>query len=628
MKTSIRLFLIAFIILMNLNNNFAQEKQFDWLRKQDLKTLNKKELEKGLDICSDIIDKYQYKNDKLVAEAYKIKGLIYCQLGSDFDDYALSNLLSAVTKSPKNDTLHNKIGIIYKRKNQFSDARIHFENAIQINNKNLQAYLQLIELNEKQGKIENNIDLYNKYLKIDKNNENIWFKLGICQLVQNKISESKYSLEQAININPHYTEARMKIIYIYKDLKNWNEAIIHLKKILDYERDNKEAQKLLREIEEQKKRQYEISQFLSKGETSLQKNKSKDWENSISYYKKVLEIDPSNSTARQGVEDALKKLCDYWYITAKSAKSRREWSRAYNYYTNSLVYAQNNNDKNRAFNELKLAAQNLGITLKAKTAEEAAKQALEHDEYEKAKEQLLAIKVLRPDLSNNFKEDLTKAELGSYYQMGISQMNNDNHELALAYLKIVFLIDNNFKEINSIYLDLSKQNNINILQKKIKNAFAGKRVSEAKLYLKELLKLDPNNKEFQSEFKKIRQSESIIKIIIVSSVITTLILLFFIYLNLTRQIKSMETNKDISLIKLQYSAERRFAYAIFISMLYFIFVFYCAIFFGDGNNIFTKMANAGEFFALGVPIFAALSWIFLGTKRLKLIKDRLSFDDN
>ncbi|MBD3339267.1 MAG: hypothetical protein GF353_09160, partial [Candidatus Lokiarchaeota archaeon] len=79
------LFWIIFILLAFTNLNFSQEKEFKLLENQNLEQLSKKELDRGIEICNDVID--EYKDDaskkKLVTRAFLLKGKMYRQMGRE-----------------------------------------------------------------------------------------------------------------------------------------------------------------------------------------------------------------------------------------------------------------------------------------------------------------------------------------------------------------------------------------------------------------------------------------------------------------------------------------------------------------------------------------------------------------
>lgn len=157
-----------------------------------------------------------------LAKAYYLKGSIYKETGDTAK--AISSFETAIEQDNKNYGAFLDLGLIYgARKNTI--ALEYYDNAISINPARVDGLYAKAKLLQDLDKTDEAIALYNRILKADSLHEFSFYNIGAIELEIKK--DAKAALEyftKAINANPKYAEAYFARGVCYQELKDRNNA--------------------------------------------------------------------------------------------------------------------------------------------------------------------------------------------------------------------------------------------------------------------------------------------------------------------------------------------------------------------------------------------------------------------
>ena len=131
----------------------------------------------------------------------------------------------------------------------------------------------------KLGKIEQAINSYQKSLKLNPHSPEILFNLGVIFYKQEKLGEAAGYLENCLEQNPDFTTAYPLLGKIHRELQHPDLAVACFMKLLEYTPDSIEVL-------------FELGNIFAAHQ---------DYANATIYFKRILDIDPGNDSARHAV---------------------------------------------------------------------------------------------------------------------------------------------------------------------------------------------------------------------------------------------------------------------------------------------------------------------------------------
>ncbi len=163
------------------------------------------------------------KINENLAKAYYLKGSIYKEMGDTAK--AVSSLETAIEQDNKNFGAFLDLGLIYAAKKN-ALAFEYYNNALTINPASVEALYAKAKLYQDQGKIKEAAEIYNQILKIDASHVFSMYNLGAIEFGINKnpLKAIDY-FTSAINANPKYAEAYFARGACYQELKDKNNAM-------------------------------------------------------------------------------------------------------------------------------------------------------------------------------------------------------------------------------------------------------------------------------------------------------------------------------------------------------------------------------------------------------------------
>lgn len=157
-----------------------------------------------------------------LSKAYYLKGSMYKETGDTAK--AVSSLETAIEQDNKNFGAFLDLGLIYaKRKN--SVALEYYDNALTINPNSIEALYAKAKLFQDINKTNEAVVIYNRILKIDSLHKNSIYNLGAIELgINNNVDNALNYFTKAINADAKYAEAYYARGVCYQQLKDKNNA--------------------------------------------------------------------------------------------------------------------------------------------------------------------------------------------------------------------------------------------------------------------------------------------------------------------------------------------------------------------------------------------------------------------
>lgn len=157
-----------------------------------------------------------------LTKGYYLKGNIYKEIGDT--GKAISSLETAIEQDNKNYGAFLDLGVIYGAKKN-ALAFEYYNNAINIDPSNTQALYAKAKLHQDLGQIKEAVDLYQKILKMNPNNEFCLYNLGAIEFgINNKPELAIDYFTKAIAVNERYAEAYFARGACYQAMNEKNKA--------------------------------------------------------------------------------------------------------------------------------------------------------------------------------------------------------------------------------------------------------------------------------------------------------------------------------------------------------------------------------------------------------------------
>ncbi|MCK5244416.1 MAG: tetratricopeptide repeat protein [Desulfobacterales bacterium] len=155
--------------------------------------------------------------------------------GADFHykgelEQAVTQFEKAAVIEPNNEYVHNQLGILYAKQEQFKAASDEFQRVIEIDGKNTYALLWTGILDLKQGNLNRAFDTFGRIVEIDPNNANAYYFLGsIYNFRHNPIKAIEY-LKKARDADSGEPDTH------YRLGKSFHNLDMHSNALLEYQR--------------------------------------------------------------------------------------------------------------------------------------------------------------------------------------------------------------------------------------------------------------------------------------------------------------------------------------------------------------------------------------------------------
>ncbi len=150
-------------------------------------------------------------------------------------DYSTS--VEILNKFIDSDPFHTEswyyLCLVYFYNHNFSDALKAIDYAIAINDKNIDFYIQKVEILISNNQFQDAIQILFEALQLDDENENVLFYLGICYQNLENYDEARKYFKKCIDIDDSYFDAYEGLADCLYELDRYTEALHYYKVYLD-----------------------------------------------------------------------------------------------------------------------------------------------------------------------------------------------------------------------------------------------------------------------------------------------------------------------------------------------------------------------------------------------------------
>jgi len=154
----------------------------------------------------------------------------------------------ALKVSPEFSILHNNLGLIYRRSDQFELAEKHYKLAIEYDSQQDAPYVNLAQLYRQQGKEEEAIDQFRASIAARPYypNDIALANLGVHHFNNKEIPKALALYTKALQVNPDYAKVHRYVasIYAMPEYLRPKRVIYHLRRTLELDPDQKGADQL------------------------------------------------------------------------------------------------------------------------------------------------------------------------------------------------------------------------------------------------------------------------------------------------------------------------------------------------------------------------------------------------
>jgi tetratricopeptide (TPR) repeat protein len=137
---------------------------------------------------------------------------------------AIKEIDLAIKQDVGNAVLYYKKGTFHLSLNELDKSVIALEKAISIDDKMIDAYINLANSKGKQSKFREVISILNEAEKLTNSNAKIYFNRGYAKALVNEVNGAIFDFSKAISLNPGYGQAYILRGRAYMAIGNKNNA--------------------------------------------------------------------------------------------------------------------------------------------------------------------------------------------------------------------------------------------------------------------------------------------------------------------------------------------------------------------------------------------------------------------
>ena len=168
-----------------------------------------------MDTNSTIVDQTQNGVHEKNADVHANKGAF---------SQAIKEIDIAIKEDGENAVLYYKKGTFHLSLNELDKSVLALETAISIDNKMIDAYINLANSKGKQSKFREVISILNEAEKLTNSNAKIYFNRGYAKALVNEVNGAIFDFSKAISLNPDYGQAYLLRGRAYMANGNRNNA--------------------------------------------------------------------------------------------------------------------------------------------------------------------------------------------------------------------------------------------------------------------------------------------------------------------------------------------------------------------------------------------------------------------
>ncbi|MCX8093134.1 MAG: tetratricopeptide repeat protein [Candidatus Goldbacteria bacterium] len=434
-------------------------------------------------------------------DTYYYTGL--CYLRKNDNDNSLKFFMDAISKNTQN-LLDAKfrLGQVYFRKKIYIEAIKYLEEVVKSNPKHLEARELLGVIYHNRNDSLKAIENLKIVVKYNPQNFNAFYLLGLNYFKEKQYDKMIDSYKKAIEINPDFPDAHYNLGMAYYYSNMYEEAI---KEFEIAKKLNPTDSATFSILAQTKTTAYEY--YLSKGTTYYT---SEEYIKALKEFEKALNIKPGDSVAQKylsNVKDVLKKQVPEVLQVAKNLFENKKYPEAYEKWNYVLQIDPENSEAKQGIANIEKNISDL-IAGKEKIATEHVKSgnySAALIEYEEIKN-LVTSDTKRKYVNSQIQaiKEKQKSRVNSILAVADKLYQNKNYKSALnKYAEVLKFDPNNEAAMNGVIkinakMEADKEKYLALGKQKIASE-----PDKAVGYFKKVLQIDPNNQEANSYIQKL-----------------------------------------------------------------------------------------------------------------------------
>ena len=426
-----------------------------------------------------------------------------CYLRKNDDENAIKFFTESLNKNTQNITdAKFRLGQAYFKKKIYADAIKYLEDVIKINPKHLEAREILGIIYHGRGNSTKAIENLKIVVKYNQQNFNAFYLLGLNYFKEKQYDKMIDCYKRAIEINPDFADAHYNLGMAYYYSNMYEEAIQEFEVAKKLNPTDSSTFSILAQA---KTTAYEY--YLSKGTTYYT---AEEYLKALKEFEKALRVKPGDSEAQKylsNLKEVLKKQAPEILEKAKNLYENKRYPEAYEKWNYILEIDPNNSEAKQGIENIEKNISDL-IAGKEKVAEKYIKEGNYNAaliEYEEINN-LITSETKRKNILSKIQsiKEQQKSKVNTILLSADKLYQEKNYKSALNRYSDVLKFDpNNEKAMNGIIkinasIDSEKEKYLALGKQKVTSE-----PEKAINYFKKVLQIDPNNQEANSYIQKI-----------------------------------------------------------------------------------------------------------------------------
>ncbi len=422
-----------------------------WQKAQMLYTNSN--LDEAEKVCKEILAD-QHVNATMRGNANGMLGQIYEQRSKVQEgnlSRALVFLEEAAAADSQNPQHHLRLAEFYEKKyNNLRKAVLEYKKVVALGAGKKEVLEKLIKYFEENNQPTNAFAYYDSLIKRVPTDTSIHYRYGMTLKNGGELDRAKQEFNKALLADDKNWEAYVALGQVYEQEKNYDEALSSYKKAEIVSTRARESVERLKSFFSQKGF---VEKTIQQANQLMQKRNRQQLVHIENRLDSLQQKYPDNTPIVQTRKEVRKLLFDLLFQTAaKHTQNELKLDEAIACYDSSLFYADDENDKNRAYQAKGGTQEKIGIAGKANEEYNQAENAFKQRKFNEAKKGYITVEKISP-----IRQVLAaKKQLEADYYMGLVALQDSfRFEEAKAYFEKVGMHPPQLRK-DSIFANLAR----------------------------------------------------------------------------------------------------------------------------------------------------------------------------
>ncbi|MCZ6632236.1 MAG: tetratricopeptide repeat protein [bacterium] len=187
------------------------------------------------------------QRDSTFADAHFKLGLIL--YGKSQYQGAIDALKTAIQNRTSFRRIHFRLGDIFISQERYDDAAEQFQTALRVEPNYILSYYKFGFCLQALGQEEEALKTYQRYAELSTDDSRPYFQTGEIYLRRDMKKDALTAFQNALSLNSVHVPTRLRLAYLYADLKTFDKAILELQTALRLQPDHPDAESLRKDIQ-------------------------------------------------------------------------------------------------------------------------------------------------------------------------------------------------------------------------------------------------------------------------------------------------------------------------------------------------------------------------------------------